>query len=264
MAAKSKIFWPSVLFCFFPIAIGSSLAPQLARPTAVFDSGVVTAVYDGDTIKVQFSDGSSRRVRLIGVDTPELNDSREKVALWAHLAKRFSFFYLYGKKVRLTYDQTRLDQYGRTLAYIWRDEGELFNEFIIREGFAFAFLAFPFRADYQEHFREAQREACQGGKGLWHKGEPEVIFSAEARSHLGKYISIRFACSSVAEKRSFIYLTSSQQEFEVVIPRDRLAFFPAPKTYLAKDLVVSSFLEEFKGRPQMMIFFPRQLRLAAD
>lgn len=260
---NSLYFFLLLLFLFLLWTVSSSIAQQMSAPSDL-DSGLVTVVYDGDTVRVQFSDGSSQRVRFIGVDTPELNDSRENIALWAHLAKRFSFYYLYRKKIHLTYDQTRLDQHGRTLAYVWIDKEGLFNEFIIREGFAFAFLAFPFQSDLQKRFKEAQQEARQRRKGFWKEGEPEVIASDAVRSHLGKCISVKFVCSQVSQKRSFIYLTSSGQEFEALIPQDRQALFPPARTYVGKELIVSGFLEEFEGWPQMMIFFPRQLRSAAD
>jgi len=261
--ASGGVFFLLSLFFFFFRAAGSSSSPQI-RAAGESDSGVVVTVYDGDTIRVQFPDGSSERVRLIGLNSPELSDLREDVAFRAFLAKRFSFFYLYGKKVRLTYDQTRVDQYGRTLAYVWTDRGKLFNEFIIRQGFAYVFLAFPFRSDIQNLFREAQLEARQEERGLWRKEEPEVISSAEARSYLGKYIAVRFNCSSAEEKRPFVYLSSEDQEFEALIPRNRQRFFPALKNYLSQDLVVTGLLEEFKGMPQIVVFFPRQLRSASD
>ena len=52
---------------------------------------MVIAVYDGDILKVRFDEGSEKRVRLIGIDVPETNDSREEVRYRAHMAKRFVF-----------------------------------------------------------------------------------------------------------------------------------------------------------------------------
>jgi micrococcal nuclease len=262
LAAQSVFSLLLLSFCFLGTS-GSSRALSL-RAVNDSDSGVVVAVYDGDTIRVQFSDSTLKLVRLIGVDTPELGDPRQEVAFFGHMAKRFAFFYLYGKTVRLTYDQTRLDKYGRTLAYVWTDKEKLFNLFIIREGFGYAFFAFPFRSDFLTRFREAQVEARQEKKGLWREGEPEVISSIQARSYLGKYISVKFNCSSLEEGRSFVYLSSNDGKFEALIPRNRKRAFPALKDFLGKSLIVTGFLEDFKGRPQIMLFFPQQLHLGAS
>jgi len=257
---KCRFFLVPLFFCSFRI-ISASAAPVSETPPQ-YDTGTVVVVYDGDTIQVQFFDGSSKRIRLLGVDTPEIDDPREDVAFWALLARRFSFFYLYRHEVRLTYDQTRVDKYGRTLAYVWTDQEKLFNEFIIREGFAYAFLAFPFRSDIQDLFREAQQEARGKKRGLWRKEEPETISSAMARSRLGEYISVRFKCLSAEEGRSFIYLSSGAGEFEALIPRNRAAAFPAIKNSVGRVLIVTGLLEEYQGKPQIVLFFPRQLRPA--
>lgn len=258
---RYRFFLLPLFFCSFRIS--SASAAPLSETPRHCDAGTVVVVYDGDTIQVQFSDGSSERIRLIGVDTPEIDDPREDVAFWALLARRFSFFYLNRNKVRLTYDQTRVDKYGRILAYVWTDKDKLFNEFIIREGFAYAFLAFPYRSDIQDLFREAQQEARREKRGLWREEEPETISAAVARSRLGEYISVRFNCSSVEDGRSFIYLISGAGEFEALIPRNRAGAFPAVKNYMGRVLIASGFLEEYKGKPQIVVFFPRQLRPGA-
>ncbi len=249
-------------FIIFAAAAGYSdnSIPILAESFP--SSGTVLAVYDGDTIKVRFVDGSEGRVRLIGVDAAELDDSREQVHLSAQLAKRFSSFHLYQKRISLSYDQTPIDKHGRILAYVWLGRGMLYNEFIIREGFASAFFAFPFRRDYQALFREAQEEAREQGRGLWMKGEPEVIPSSLARSNVGKLISVRFLCSKTRKSRSFLYLESADGSFEALIPRDYEADFSLPEALAGRLLIATGFLEEFRGRPQILLFFARQLRQA--
>jgi endonuclease YncB( thermonuclease family) len=58
------------------------------------ENGLVTAVYDGDTIKVKFKSGLEKVVRLIGIDSPETDAAREEIKFRAYMAKRFVFFYL--------------------------------------------------------------------------------------------------------------------------------------------------------------------------
>jgi len=195
------------------------------------------------------------------VDAAELDDPREKVNLNAQLAKRFSFFHLYHKKITLSYDQTPINRHGRILAYIWLDGRLLYNEFIIREGFAAAFFAFPFRRDYQERFQEAQKEAREQGRGLWMEGEPEEIPSSSVGSYVGKLISVRFLCSKVRKSRSFLYLESADGSFEALIPSDYQANFSLPDTLAGRLLIATGFLERFHGQPQIVLFFPRQLHL---
>jgi micrococcal nuclease len=70
-----------------------------------------------------------------------------------------------GKRVRLEFDQDRVDRYGRTLAYVYLEDGTFFNAEIVRQGYGFAYTRFPFR--YLEQFRDYEREAREAKRGLW-------------------------------------------------------------------------------------------------
>lgn len=260
----SRLLLAPLLFFLFRSSVFSLFLSEIPAPAGTLPSaGTVVTVYDGDTIKVRFPNGTEERVRLIGVNAPEVDDPREEASYQAHLAWRFTFFHLHRQKITLTYDQTPRDKHGRILAYVWVNRHTLFNELILREGFAAAFLAFPFRRDYQERFREAQNKARQLGRGLWKEGEPEVIPSSSVASRLGELASVRFICSRVRKSRSFLYLESTDGLFEALIPRERRGRFPPEKTYPGRVLTVTGFLEKFRGRPQILLFFPRQLCGAA-
>jgi micrococcal nuclease len=132
-------------------------APSVAR------SGwrVCERVVDGDTIVL---DGDER-VRLIGVDTPEKDDRRDDVRQLARQATSFTRQRVAGRRVRLEYDQTRHDRYGRTLAYVHVEGGSMLNAEIIRQGYGYAYVRHPFR--YMAEFRAYEREARKAAVGLW-------------------------------------------------------------------------------------------------
>lgn len=118
-------------------------------------------VIDGDTIVL---DGNER-VRLIGVDTPETKDPRKPVQAFGQEAYEFTKSMVEGKKVRPEYDQNKIDKYGRTLAYVYLDDGTFLNAQIIMQGYGHAYTAFPFK--YMENFRNYERMARERGLGLW-------------------------------------------------------------------------------------------------
>jgi micrococcal nuclease len=121
----------------------------------------VVRVIDGDTIML---DGKER-VRLIGVDTPETVDPRRPVQHFGREASAFTRRMVQGKRVRLEYDQERKDRYGRTVAYVYLDDGTLLNAEIVKQGYGHAYTRFPFR--YLDQFRRYEREAREQGRGLW-------------------------------------------------------------------------------------------------
>lgn len=98
------------------------------------DDRSVERVVDGDTLIV---DGGER-VRLIGIDTPETKAEDRPVECFgpeasAHLA----FLLASGSDVRLAYDEESSDQYGRTLAYVYRRSDGLFvNAALVEGGYA--------------------------------------------------------------------------------------------------------------------------------
>lgn len=259
-----RIFFALLVFIaflgFFAKRIRQPLGNLFSPSSSTHKDGVVTAVFDGDTIRVKFNNGVEKKVRLIGVDAPEMDDSREEVAFRAHMAKRFTFYYLYKKAVKLTYDWQLKDTYGRLLAYVWIDK-RLFNDFIIREGFAFVFFNFPFREDFQKEFKESEEIARKEERGLWNEGDFLRIRAFNAKRHLGKLISVEYRCASLETKRKFVFIHSSRGEFAALIPQDSLSLFPPYRSFLNRNVLVTGFLEEFKGQPQIVLYFPRQIKI---
>jgi len=122
---------------------------------------ICTRVVDGDTIIL---DGKER-VRLIGVDTPETKHPNKPVQYFGKEAYEFTKRMVEGKKVRLEYDWQRKDKYGRTLAYVFLEDGTFLNAEIIKQGYGFAYTRYPFK--YLEEFRKYEREAREKQRGLW-------------------------------------------------------------------------------------------------
>jgi micrococcal nuclease len=118
-------------------------------------------VIDGDTIML---DGHER-VRLIGVDTPETVDPRRPVQRFGKEASAFTRNLVQGKKVRMEYDWQRTDKYGRTLGYVYLEDGIFVNAEIVKRGYGFAYVKYPFK--FMEEFKGYEREARQAGRGLW-------------------------------------------------------------------------------------------------
>jgi len=93
---------------------------------------VVHRVIDGDT--VQLSDGT--RVRLLGIDSPELAQQDKAAETGAVEAREWLRLEVEGTSVTLRYGPERHDRYGRTLAWIYDSHGELINLQLLTEGHA--------------------------------------------------------------------------------------------------------------------------------
>lgn len=94
----------------------------------------VVRVIDGDTIVVR-RNGKNETVRLLLVDTPELLQTGGDEP-YAQEAKLFVENFLIDNAAFLSFDVEQTDRYGRTLAYVYNQNGESLQEALIRNGLA--------------------------------------------------------------------------------------------------------------------------------
>lgn len=126
------------------------------------DLYVVNRVVDGDTIDVR----SLGLIRLIGIDTPELDDARGQHQCLAVAAAQRMEEILVDRQVKLTRDVEGRDRYRRFLRYIYLPDGTFVNEELVREGYA-KILTIPPNVRYAPVFLLAQQEARLAQRGLW-------------------------------------------------------------------------------------------------
>lgn len=121
---------------------------------------------DGDTIQVDMN-GQKETIRFIGVDTPETHDPRKAVQCLGQAAANFTRQYIGNNPVRLQSDplNTNRDRYNRLLRYVYLPDGTLVNAELIKQGYGFAYLSFPFTMTNE--FAQYQNEARTQNKGLW-------------------------------------------------------------------------------------------------
>lgn len=136
---------------------------------------VVKRVIDGDTFELE--DG--RRVRLLGIDTPEKFDNEKLRREVSSEKDRFTIMKLgqissnyvtelcEGKEVILLPERNyeTEDRYGRLLRYIYFPDGTHINAKIIEDGFGEVYEKYP--VSKTEELRKLQRQAMEEKRGLW-------------------------------------------------------------------------------------------------
>ena len=152
--------------CGYPPS-GGSATPGTGHKR-VIQYGRVTRVVDGDTIDVRLHSGAIRRVRLIGIDTPEVYGGVECGGRQASAALKHKL--PSATKVKLVSDPTqdKVDRYGRILRYvIKRSNGRDMNRSQIWSGWArvYVYGGNPFeRVASYRHARDAAKAAP---RGIW-------------------------------------------------------------------------------------------------
>lgn len=137
----------------------------------LYQTAKVLEVVDGDTITVRIGE-QVKKLRYIGVDSPETVDPRRPVGCFGKEASKENKRLVDGKLVELEQDVSETDKFGRLLRYVYLrldDGNKLFlNDYLIRQGFGLS-STFPPDVKYADRFKEAQREAQENRRGLWDK-----------------------------------------------------------------------------------------------
>ncbi len=129
-------------------------------------SALVQRVVDGDTVVLT----GPGKVRLIGVDTPEVFGGRE---CFGPEASAYAKQTLDGVPVRYTVGREERDRYGRLLAYVWLRDGRSFNALLLARGYARQLTIKP-NDLYAPMFARLARQARRSGAGLWGAGCPRA------------------------------------------------------------------------------------------
>jgi micrococcal nuclease len=136
---------------------------------------LVRRVVDGDTLVLE----SGERVRLIGIDTPEMHDSaklrrdaqrtnqdKTTIQKLGYRSYMFTKKLIEGKRVSLEFDVEKYDRYKRLLAYVYLKDGTFVNAEIVKQGYA-SLLTYPPNVKYADLFLKLYKEARENRRGLW-------------------------------------------------------------------------------------------------
>ena len=153
---------PLVVSLLFAFVLPAAHAQAISTPASV------VRVVDGDTVDAAFDDGRTERLRLIGIDTPEVVDPRKPVQCFGREASAHAHELLDGQTVSLELDPSQGDRdiYGRLLAYIWLPDGRNFGEVMLADGYAHEYT-YDLPYAYRDVFKAAQDSAIGNQAGLW-------------------------------------------------------------------------------------------------
>ncbi len=136
-----------------------------ARLAADIDTRLgVTRVYDGDTVRL--ADG--RKLRLIGINTPELGHGRGPDEPLADAARDRlqALLRTSGNRLDLQYGEDTYDHYGRLLAHAFLPDGRSLQVLLLREGLAAA-VTVPPNTGHADCYFASEAAARTARRGIW-------------------------------------------------------------------------------------------------
>jgi micrococcal nuclease len=166
------------------LAAGCTLQADRSTSDAQFTPGTaypatVVRVIDGDTVRVTFPDGNQDTIRILGVDTPELDPDESDpglfegfpdpayLASWAEEASSVLRQEVGDREVFITTDKQagERDRYGRILAYLSTESGTDIGSLLLSRGLARVYTPETFAR--KEDYLQVQRAAMQKRIGIW-------------------------------------------------------------------------------------------------
>ncbi|MGQ0595348.1 MAG: thermonuclease family protein [Gammaproteobacteria bacterium] len=132
---------------------------------------------DGDTLMLR----GGQRLRLIGIDAPEMRHGGYAPEPYAREAKAALFALTAGRVVGFRYGQSPHDRYGRGLAHLFLANGDNVQALLLRRGLATS-LFLPPNGEYLDCYATAETEARAARRGIW----SQAGFHSIAAKRLGR------------------------------------------------------------------------------
>jgi endonuclease YncB( thermonuclease family) len=201
------------------------------------DAGVryeatVTDVTDGDTLDVEFTDGSTAEIRTLGFDSPETkrNSKYEEVqgwegieddnylADWGENAKDYAQNELDAETVEVEIDPKEdvWDPFGRLLAYVHYDQDgdgsidTLYNKDVVEKGYA---RVYGSNLSKHDELWQAEHDAQTDGLRVWQESDPENSSEVRDRSVEEVFVpdasSVRTSGGAISSSRVPVFAEST-------------------------------------------------------
>jgi len=257
---------------FFVFAAVSTLYPQYAiadicSPSRLSPPEVATVkwVYDGDTVLLN----DKRKIRLIGIDTPEVKHHKQKQQAYAAKAKEAlrELLKKSNYKINLRYGVERKDRYSRTLAHIFTPSGINIESWLLEKGFATT-LVFPPNVELADCYKKSEKLAQQQALGIWQLNDHELKDAASLSRKVKGRVRLKGKVKKVIRhKKSIIMELDSNSKSHIQIKLQKKYFhyfknFDTDKLW-DKTIIISGFLKNKRNKRTISLKHPSQISVVS-
>jgi micrococcal nuclease len=245
-----------VCFCLFPPL--SPAANSRCGADHIDQHVKVDHVYDGDTVTLQ--DG--RRLRLIGIDTPELGREGKPDQPYAVAARDALRALLRDRpELDLRLDQTRRDVHGRLLAHAFLIDGTSLAAWLLEKGYA-TLLIIPPNDWNAACYQAAERHARADAAGIWALPEYRAIASTRLPTTARGYHVITGRITHIGRSRHSLWL-DLEGKVAARIARQDLRYFSARSwdELIHRQVMVRGWVYPYHDELQLRLRYPTDLEL---
>ncbi len=210
---------------------------------------------DGDTLVLR----NRQRLRLIGIDTPEMGRRGRAPEPYAREAKAALGALTAGKVVRIQDGRFTHDRYGRRLAHVFLANGDNVQALLLRRGLA-TLLFVPPNGEYLACYARAEAEARIGRRGIWSLAGFQPIAAKRLGKPLRGYRVVTGAVTSASCRRTGVRLMLDGA-LRVEIGKHDLRYFKGWDLCRlgGRQISVRGRVRRHRGAPRIRIRHPAYL-----
>lgn len=224
-------------------------------------TATVVRVVDGDTVALS----DKQKVRLIGINAPELAHYSKKTEPYALAAKQYLQTQLAAnKEIYLKFGRQRKDHYGRVLAHLFLKGGRNLNAMLVKQGLASAIVVPPNIALINCYFK-LEQQARKKEKNIWSVGSFKNIDATKLKISDTGFAFIKGNVMRVGKSRGSIWLQLAP-EFTLRIKRKDFKYFKGfdlknlkLEDLKDKTLSVRGWVYKWKEELYMQIRHPKMI-----
>jgi endonuclease YncB( thermonuclease family) len=240
MAVRLCLLFFPVFFSALPAAADSNcLNDQHGKP---YDEvSKIRYIHDGDTLHL--SDG--RKVRLIGINTPELARDGKPAEPFAMEAKNtLKSLFKDEKSIALLYGKDKKDHYGRILAHALLNDGQNVQAILLKQGYA-RVITVPPNTQFVSCYLEIEREARCNKTGLWRNAD--LLVAKDLQNHHKGFQLIQGTVEHININKKGLWLTLDNKLTIGIRPEDQFLFdTEAINNMLNQSIIVRGWVNKSK------------------
>lgn len=220
----------------------------------------VSYVYDGDTVKL--NDG--RKVRFIGINTPEIDHDGGLSEPFAHEARKRVLQLIGDSPIRLRYGKERHDRYGRVLAHPYLSDGRSINVLLLQEGLATTLVVPPNTWNYA-CYQAVEQRARERGLGIWSLPRYRPVSPDMLPKDRPGFRLVKGTIEQVVESRHSIWLEMAGP-MALRIPRNDLPNFSGWKLddLVGRRIMARGWPNYRNGKWRMSLRHPAAMEILPD
>jgi len=236
-----------------PLSSVSDACPEFIR----HEKAIITYIHDGDTVHLS----DKRKVRLIGIDTPELarkvRNRLQPEQAFAKEARDYARALIkqLGSEVTLMAGSEATDKYGRHLFHIQLSDGSLLQTRLLDAGFAIAFTTPP-NQHFSQCYLQQEKLSKNQHKKIWSHQKYKPIQVSQLTNKISGFHIIKGVVRQIGESKKAFWI-NLKGNFSARIKKSDMKYFSKPlQTLVGQTIAIKGWVRRYKDKYQISLRHP--------